>query len=203
MKGMSTVNLIILGLLQDKAMSAYEMAQIVDTWIMGKLLKISPPTVYKNLKALHKASYLTLETVREGEMPEKKIYSVTETGRAHFLKLMEHYSSNLSDFYLDFNTFLVNLDKVDKQIGLQMLENLQTQINHARAWIVQHEQEMKTAGVFFAGRMLAKQYRMVLSTLRDWIEEVIAEYEQTTDLGKHAFGLQLSEIAKHGLNRNK
>jgi DNA-binding PadR family transcriptional regulator len=202
MESMSTVNLIILGLLHDKPMSAYEMAQIVGSWVMKKLLKISAPTVYKNLKALHKASYLAMKTVREGEMPEKKIYSVTKSGRSHFLKLMEHYSGNLNDFYLDFNMFLVNLDKVDKKTGLQMLKNLQTQINQTRAWIVQHEQEMKAANVFFAGRMLAKQYRMILSTLRDWIEEVITEYRHTKDLGKHPFGSQMSEIVKHRPNRD-
>ncbi|MBI5416953.1 PadR family transcriptional regulator [Candidatus Poribacteria bacterium] len=187
MENMSTVNLIILGLLQDKSMSAYEMAQIVDSWVMRKLLKISSPTVYKNLKALYKEKYLAAETVKEGEMPEKKIYSVTKTGRAYFIKLMEYYSSNLNDFYFDFNMFLVNLDKVDKPTGLKMLENLQKQINQARNWIVQHEQENKANNIPFAGRMLVKQYRMVLSTLRDWIEEAIFEYRQTTDLGKNIF----------------
>ncbi|MBI5192784.1 MAG: PadR family transcriptional regulator [Nitrospirae bacterium] len=192
MESMSTVNLIILGLLLDKPMSAYDMAQIVDSWIMRKLLKISAPTVYKNLKVLYKETYITAESVKDGEMPEKKIYSVTEAGRAYFLKLMEYYSGNLNDFYLDFNMFLVNLDKVDKQAGLLMLHNLEKQINQARAWIVQHEQDMKAAEVFFAGRMLAKQYRMVLSTLRDWIEEVIVEYSNTSDLGRHPFGVQMN-----------
>lgn len=196
MENMSTINLIILGLLLEKPMSAYEMAQLVDSWLMRKLLKISSPAVYKNLKVLYKKSYLTAKAVKEGEMAEKKIYSITETGRAYFFELMEYYSGNLTDFFFDFNMFLMNLDKVDKKTGLQMLENLQKQINQARSWIVQHELEMKNTHVFFTGRMLVKQYRMILSTLRDWIEEVINEYRQTKDLGKNTFGQMINHSAK-------
>ncbi len=183
---MSAVNLLIMGLLMGRPLSAYDIAQIVETHV-GRLVKISAPAVYKNIKELHRCGYLEVEKTRKGEMPEKKIYTVTEDGRAHFLKLMDYFSSHLSDFYFDFNAFLTNLDKVDKKTGLKMLENLRDQFYQMKTWIVNHEQEARARNVPFAGRVIIKQYRMIAYTLIAWIEEVIEEYRQAKDLGRHAF----------------
>ena len=178
---------MILGLLSDKPMSAYDMANLLETQVVGRLVKISTPTVYKNIKKLYQNGYLTAEVVKEGEMPEKKIYTVTEEGYAHFLKLMEHFSGHFSDLYFDSNSFLSNIDKVDKETGLKMLENLKIQLCNARDWIVDHEREAKANNVFFAGRAIIKQYRMVLNALVEWIHEVIEEYTQTEELGRYSF----------------
>ncbi len=187
MEKMSTVNLLIVGLLLDKPMSAYEMAQIVEKQVIGRLIKISAPAVYKNIKKLHNEGYLIMEAVKEGEMPEKKIYTVTEEGKAYFLRLMEYYSSHLTDHYYEFNAFLINLNYVDKDTGLRMLANLKAQFGIMHGWIVEHEKEAVAHNVFFVGRAIIKQYRMVITTLLAWIDEVVEEYRQTDDLGKSSF----------------
>ncbi len=174
---MSTINLMLLGLLLDKSMSAYEIAQILDSHI-GRLIKISAPAVYKNIKKLHKDGYCTVEVVKEGEMPEKKIYSITEEGKTYFFELMRYYSENLKDHYFDFNAFLIHLDKVDKQSGLKMLENLEKQFCDAYTWMTQHEEEAIAAGVTFSQRIIIKQYRMIFSTFVEWSKEVVEEYRR-------------------------
>ena len=104
-------------------------------------------------------------------MPEKKIYSVTDVGRKYFLKLMDHYSGNLSPYYFEFNTFLANIDKVNKKTGMKMLENLRDQFYRMKTGIVAHEQEARARNVHFAGRAIIKQYRMIIYALIAWIEE--------------------------------
>lgn len=184
---MSSVNLLIMGLLLDRSQSAYDIAQVVESQIVGRLVKISTPAIYKNIKQLHKAEYLEVEKVRSGEMPEKKIYTVTESGQAYFLALMEYFSSEFSNIYFDFNTFLINLDKVNKDQGLKMLEELRDQFYEMKSWIVRHEQEARLKNIFFAGRAIIKQYRMMAYTLIAWVEEVIEEYRLAEDLGKYHF----------------
>ncbi len=180
---LSAVNLWIMGLLVDHPMSAYEIARIVETDVIARHLKVSVPAVYKNVRELQRVGYLEMERARMGEMPEKKVYSVTDSGRKYFLKLMDHYSSNLLDYYFEFNTFLANLDKVDKETGLKMLGNLRDQFYSMKTWIVAHEQEARARKVYFAGRAIIKQYRMILHTLIAWIEEVIEEYRETGETG--------------------
>jgi DNA-binding PadR family transcriptional regulator len=182
---LSAVNLWIMGLLVDHPLGAYDIARIVETDVIGRLLKVSVPAVYKNIKELQRAGYLEMERTRTGEMPEKKVYSVTESGKAYFLKLMDYYSSNLLDYYFEFNTFLANLDKVDKETGLKMLENLRDQFYRIKAWIVAHEQEARARSAPFAAMAIIKQYRMIDYTLIAWIEEVIDEYSQTDEIGAH------------------
>ncbi len=184
MEKMSAANLIILGLLLNKPMSAYEIAQIIETQVIGMLIKISSPTVYKNIKILHKEGCLTAEVVKEGEMPEKKVYTVTEEGKAYFFKLMEYYSLHFQRPVYEFNALLMNIDKVDKETGLKMLENIKEHFCRAKTWIVQHEQEADKK-MFFAGRAIVKQYRMLFTTLVDWIEETIEEYRQEKEPGKY------------------
>ena len=120
-------------------------------------------------------------------MPEKKVYSVAKNGEAYFLRLMDYYSSNLSNYYFDFNAFLANIDKVDKQTGLKMMEHLRDEFYQLKTWIVSHEQEAKERQVYFAGKAIIKQYRMMAYTLIAWIEEVIEEYRQTEELGKYPY----------------
>jgi DNA-binding PadR family transcriptional regulator len=181
----SAVNLWIMGLLVGHPMSAYDMARIVETDVIGRLLKVSAPAVYKNIRDLQRAGHLEVERTRTGEMPEKKVYSVTEKGRAYFLELMDYYSSNLLDYYFEFNTFLANLDKVDKETGIKMLGNLRDQFYQMKTWIVAHEQEARAKNIYFAGRAIIKQYRMIVYTLIAWIEEVIDDYRQTDEIGGH------------------
>lgn len=185
MEKMSVVNLMILGFLIERPMSAYDMAQIVDGHIVGQLMKISAPAIYKNVKQLHQDGFVTMETVKAGEMPEKKVYTVTPAGQQYFRNLMEHYAASVTDYYFEFNAFLLNLDKVDKATGLALLEKLRVQIEQLLGWVVEHEQHARAMRVFFPGLALIKQTRMVVTALAEWIREVIVEYQEADEMGKH------------------
>ncbi len=174
---MSTIDLIILGILLEHPMNAYELTGFIDNKQVGRLLKISTPAIYKCCKRLFKAQYLDGKTVREGEMPEKVIYSVNQKGQAHFYKLMEHFSGNLNPFYFEFNCFLLNIDKIEKTKALEMLENLKAQLQELKGWIIQHEKESSST-IGFAAGMIVKQYRMIIVTLVTWIEETIDDFKR-------------------------
>jgi DNA-binding PadR family transcriptional regulator len=194
MEKMSAGNLMILGFLLDKPMSAYDMVNLLETQVIGRLIKISSPTVYKNIKTLHQQGYLTVEVAKQGEMPEKKIYTVTDEGYRYFLKLMKHFSGHIHGLYFDCNAFLANIGKLDKDTGLKLLENLRTQLCKAKEWIANHEREAIAGKVFFAGRAIIMQHRMVVNALVEWIQEVIKDYGEMENFGKYSFH---HEIGKH------
>jgi len=77
---MSAVDLILLGLVYEQPRSAYEMQKHVEYRNLSKWVKISSPPVYKKVLKQEEKGYLTSESVREGKMPEKAIYSITATG---------------------------------------------------------------------------------------------------------------------------
>ncbi len=176
---MSTIDLTILGILLDKPMNAYEITNYVAEKQIGRLLKISTPAIYKSCKRLHKADYLDGRIVKEGEQPEKTVYSINKNGKAYFYELMENFSSTVKPYYFDFNAFLYNIEKAGKQHGLEMLQNLHNDLSRWKAWIVEHEKE-QSKNMPFASKAIVKQYRMTVSTLLDWCKETIQDYKKIT-----------------------
>lgn len=175
---MSTIDLIILGILQEAPMSAYELVQALEERHVGRLLKISTPAVYKACKRLYAAGVLDRRAKRLDELTEKAVYSVNARGAERFMELMEHYSSAIIPFYLDYNAFIWNIEKVDRDTGLRMLRSLQGILANLRGWILEHEKN-DLRGAPFAPRMIVRQYRMMITTLNQWIKEVISDYEKS------------------------
>ena len=177
---MSTIDLIILGILLEKKKNAYELAKLIEDRGIDKFLKVSVPAIYKNCKRLYQSGYLNGQRVREGEMPEKLVYSINKKGKEHFHNLMKYYSSSMhhdpTPFFIDFNSFLWNIEKLEMSEAIEMLENLQFQLIRTEKWIIQHEKEAQSREPF-TSRMIIKQYRIMVDTLVIWVEETIEEYK--------------------------
>lgn len=176
MAPMSPIDLIILGILYEKPMNAYEVARFVDEKHVQRLVKISQPAIYKNCKKLFQAGYLTGEKVRQGENPEKTIFKLSAKGKTYFHELMAHFSSRVHPFYLDFNAFIWNLDRLPKAQGLEMLENLRRELAQLKIWIINHE--IEAAALRLPVRLIIKQGRMVIVALAQWAEEAVADFKK-------------------------
>lgn len=174
---MSTIDLIILGILTESTMNAYEIIQYISERQIGNFLKISDPAVYKSCKRLLHDGLVDGTSVKEGNQPDKTVYRINPDGEARFNQLMVHYSSNLNNWNIEFNAFMWNLEKVDKQQGLQMLENLGDLLREKESWFKDHVVELLPY-IPFSARMVLTQYSMMTTTLVAWIEGATEEYER-------------------------
>ncbi len=172
---MSSVDLVILGFLKKKSMSAYDMTQTVKKSRLKKIIKIGSPTIYQNIKKLKTKEYLSSETVKEGEMPEKIVYSLTDKGEHYFLELMERFSSTPGRMFFDFNAFLKNLPSVDHDTGLRMLKNLKLFFYDMKEDLENDINDIKSPS--FELRAILRQYYFLLKAMINWIEEVIHDYQ--------------------------
>lgn len=121
---MSVVDLMLLGFLQEKPMNAYEIKKEVEQKNLVRWIKMSSPSIYRNISALADKGYIDGEIVREGEMPEKTIYTINGKGKSYFLHLMEQYSKAPPKIYLDFTAIISNLNHVDSETGQKLLDDL-------------------------------------------------------------------------------
>ncbi|MFR5081037.1 MAG: PadR family transcriptional regulator [[Clostridium] innocuum] len=80
----SSIDLILLGMVYDQPRSAYDIQKHVEYRKLSHWVKISSPSVYKKLRVLEQKGYLMTTRQREGNMPEKSIYSLTNAGTAVF-----------------------------------------------------------------------------------------------------------------------
>lgn len=178
---MSTVDLMLLGALMEKPMSAYEMKKNMEFRNIKSWVKISSPSIYKNLVALKKKGYLDGETVREGEMPEKTIYSINEKGRSYFMRMMEKYSKEPGMVYIDFVAFVANLYHVEPNRGIEMIKSLREKLSEEREYIQLNVKEKKEFVPFYALSIL-ELYNSMYSLFSDWTEKIEREFTEKSGL---------------------
>jgi len=172
---MSAIDLVILGILMEKPRNAYDLTQFIGVSGIDRMIKVSSPAVYKNCKKLKQSGFIDAEVVKDSEMPEKVVYSMNESGREFFFKLMGYFSKDLKPFYFDFNAFLLNIGRLSFEQGLQHMENLETNLQSLHKGILMHEEQVQAVAPFHA-RSIVKQYRMLASTLVEWIGQIKQEY---------------------------
>lgn len=171
---MSTVDLMLLGALIDEPLNAYEMKKKMDYRNIKEWVKISAPSIYKNLVKLHKKGYLDGETVKEGEMPEKKIYHINDKGRQHFMRLMKKYSDDPGRVYMDFTAFIANLHNLDKDTGLQMMTEMQNKF-YTQMKIMERVIGEKS-DVPYHARALIELYLQIFTLIHDWSGKLKKEF---------------------------
>ncbi|MPQ34201.1 PadR family transcriptional regulator [Clostridium estertheticum] len=173
----SSINLIILGYLQHKEKSAYEMVKEFDIWNLTKWLKISDPSIYKNIIKLCDNGYLNSRTVKEGEMPEKTLYSLNEKGNLYFNELMEESSKHIGNVYLDFNAFLANIENVPEEKRKEYLENFKNKAEERRSFVesiynnAKHQNEKAGSEL-----LILDLYNEFYNILQKWSEKVFDHY---------------------------
>jgi DNA-binding PadR family transcriptional regulator len=178
---MSTIDLMLLGALMEKPMNAYEMKKNMEFRNIKSWVKISSPSIYKNLVALKKKGYLEGETVREGEMPEKTIYSINEKGKSYFFSLMQRYSRDPGTIYIDFMAFVANLHIVEPLKGIELIKELQTSLSEKIGYIRSNIESRKEFIPYHAISIL-ELYNKMYSLFYDWSEELLNEYKEKNGL---------------------
>jgi DNA-binding PadR family transcriptional regulator len=178
---MSTVDLMLLGALMEKSMNAYEMKKNMESRNIKSWVKISSPSIYKNLLTLNRKGFLDSETVKEGEMPEKTIYSINEKGRDYFMNMMEKYSKEPGMIYIDFVAFVANLHKVEPDRGLELINNLQNKLSEEREYIKSNVEAKKEFVPFYAISIL-ELYDKMYSLFFDWSKEIAQDYAEKNNL---------------------
>ena len=185
----STIDLIILGILIESPMNAYEITQYIRDRQIRTFLKISDPAIYKSCKSLLHEGFLNGTSVKEGNQPDKTVYTINPDGRARFDVLMIYYSSNLKTWNIEFNAFMWNLEKVDKKQGLEMLKDRGYELRGKESWFKNHVIELLPY-IPFSARMVLTQYSMMTTTLVAWIEGATEEYEKLKPSHQREFNVQ-------------
>ncbi len=174
---MSTIDLILLGALKNKPLNAYEMKKIMEERKVKDWVKISSPSIYKNLLSLYNKGFLDGKTVKEGDMPEKKVYSLNERGRIYFIELMKKYSEDPGTIYIEFSAFVTNLQNIDPETGLSMIKELQKSLAEKRDIFNLKIQKKKSYLPYEAIKMLELNYRMYC-LFYNWSEELFTEFSE-------------------------
>lgn len=166
----AAIDLILLGILKKEPMSAYDMQKLVEYRNISKWVKISTPSIYKKAIQLEEKGLLQGRTVKEGKMPEKAIYSLTEAGESEFERLMLEISAKPINIFLDFNAVIVNLDSLPPEKQKACIEKLQENINTLKAYLEDNIREKeKEPSIPAAGMAVLRQQYVLAQAIEAWI----------------------------------
>ena len=123
--------LMVLGFLLDRPMYGYQLNQEVKIHRMDSWAKISPPMVYKTLIKLHQIGMIQSHTEREGLMPERKVYRLTEKGNDRLAKLVERslMDKNLTNDLSNLGYFFIFA--LPKEMAMECLKQKQVLLERA------------------------------------------------------------------------
>jgi len=166
---MSTIDLIVLGMIKEKEQSAYDLQKNVEYRNISKWVKVSTPSIYKKVIQLEEKGYITGNLSREGNMPEKSIYRITEDGEKYFLELMKKISAQMVNVFLDFNAVIINMAMLSKNEGKEIIDNIETEIDKYKNVVSKLKMERKNIPI--CAKSIINQQVLLSEALNDWIND--------------------------------
>ena len=166
---MSTIDLIVLGMIKEKEQSAYELQKNVEYRNISKWVKVSTPSIYKKVIQLQEKGYIKGNLSRDGNMPEKSIYHITEKGDKYFLELMKKISAQMVNVFLDFNAVIINMAMLSKNEGKEIIDNIETEIDKYKNVVSKLKMERKNIPI--CAKSIINQQVLLSEALNDWIND--------------------------------
>jgi hypothetical protein len=166
---MPTIDLIVLGMIKEKEQSAYELQKNVEYRNISKWVKVSTPSIYKKVIQLEEKGYIKGNLSRDGNMPEKSIYHITEKGDKYFLELMKKISAQMVNVFLDFNAVIINMAMLSKNEGKEIIDNIETEIDKYKNVVSKLKMERKNIPI--CAKSIINQQVLLSEALNDWIND--------------------------------
>ena len=167
---MATIDLIVLGILKKEPMSAYDIQKLVEYRNISKWVKISTPSIYKKVIQLEEKGYIKSNLVKEGKMPEKAVYSLTEIGNKEFESLMYEIASQPIRFFLDFNAVIVNLSSLPPEGRQSCLTAIEDNVKTLKAHLEENiRQKEAVSEIPETGMAVLQQQYVLAKTIEAWI----------------------------------
>lgn len=170
---MATIDLIVLGMLKRTSLSAYDIQKLVEYRNISKWVKISTPSIYKKVIQLEEKGLITSHTEKDGKMPEKSVYTLTDAGKEEFENLMLEISCKPINIFLDFNAVIVNLESMSKEKQKECLNNIESNMNVLKTYLEENLVLKENApDVPTMGMAVLHQQFLLVQAIEEWIAEL-------------------------------
>ncbi|MBM7608554.1 DNA-binding PadR family transcriptional regulator [Lysinibacillus composti] len=80
-------SLILLGLLMGQSQHGYQINEFIER-NLSTVTDMKKPTAYATLDKLNQKGFIDIQLEQEGNRPTRKVYSINESGRNYFYKLL-------------------------------------------------------------------------------------------------------------------
>lgn len=167
---MAAIDLIVLGILKKEPMGAYDIQKLVEYRNISKWVKISTPSIYKKAIQLEEKGFIKSDVVKEGKMPEKAVYSLTDTGEKEFERLMFEIAANPIRIFLDFNAVIVNLDNLPVETRKLCVASIEENVKTLKTYLEENIREKEhIPEIPETGMAVLRQQFVLVEAIEKWI----------------------------------
>lgn len=176
---MAAIDLIVLGIIKKEPLSAYDIQKLVEYRNISKWVKISTPSIYKKVIQLEEKGFIVGHIEKDGKMPEKSVYTLTEKGEQEFKRLMFELSGKKINFFLDFNAVIVNLENLSTEDKKLCIERIEEQIKEVKGYMEENLLlKENLSEIPKTGLAVLKQQLILAKSVEDWIKSVKDDISQ-------------------------
>lgn len=169
---MATIDLIVLGIVKQKSLSAYDIQKNVEKHNISKWVKISTPSIYKKVIQLEEKGFIKSVLVREGKMAQKAVYSLTPNGEKEFERLMFEISNMPIHIFLDFNAIFINLNSLSTDQQHTCLTNIEQNVQFMKAYIEQERNGTESINLPKTSKDILDQQYILIQAIEAWVHNI-------------------------------
>ena len=103
---LSNIEVILLHIVNERPSYAYEIDKTIELREMKRWVRIGVASIYRVLIKLEEKGLVSSKNEKEGRMPERKRYYITDSGRTALVEASKWLLSSLEWYYLDLNVGL-------------------------------------------------------------------------------------------------
>ena len=173
---MSTIDLVILGIVAEKPQSAYDIQKDIEYHHLSRWTKISIPSIYRKVLQLSEKGYLRSDIVKGDRFADKAVYSITDEGKDYFNSLMQYYATQTVPLLFDFNVVIANLNKLNKDAALDLISKLKESITVSVG--TNEEYLTEYSNIPLVGKTIIEQQGLLYKTLLEWIDTFREQFER-------------------------
>lgn len=107
---LSNIEVILLSIVSEKPSYAYEIDKTIECRDMRRWVRVGVASIYQVLKRLEEKDLVYSQKEKEGRMPDRKRYYITNSGKEALAEASKRLLSNLEWYYLDLNVGLETSD---------------------------------------------------------------------------------------------
>lgn len=173
---MSTIDLVILGIVAEKPQSAYDIQKDIEYHHLSRWTKISIPSIYRKVLQLSEKGYLRSDIVKGDRFADKAVYSITDEGKDYFNSLMQYYATQTVPLLFDFNVVIANLNKLNKDAALDLISKLKESITVSVG--TNEEYLTEYSNIPLVGKTIIEQQGLLYKMLLEWLDTFREQFER-------------------------
>lgn len=185
-----TLQYALLGLLSYHDQTGYDLKKLFDDSIRN-FWHASISQIYRELNTLEHKGYVTSEILPQADRPDKRVYSITEKGRAAFSDWIANFPEKLSKEKRDefslrlFFGSSIGPDEVLRQFE-RLIAEKQRELTAVRHYMSIAEEYAKKLSLYggeeMYWRFILRRAEMNLNTTITWAAECVGEIKKDCEV---------------------